>query len=139
MRAPYGAPCLAQDGKALQQAALGAAVPAASVVLHGLLRLLPKLAARARPAARALPSFLPLLCGFRLQGHKFILEARSPVFRALLNADMREKREGRVDIQGIRAPVFRALLHYVYTDTLPDGVSAPRPPAAAAATVALVV
>ena len=52
--------------------------------------------------------------------HKIILEARSPVFRALLTSPMKEGQEGRVCIQDIKAPVFRALLHYVYSDTLPE-------------------
>lgn len=52
--------------------------------------------------------------------HKIILEARSPVFRALLNTPMREGHDGKVVIHDIKAPVFRVLLHYVYTDSLPD-------------------
>ncbi|KAF5834295.1 hypothetical protein DUNSADRAFT_9118 [Dunaliella salina] len=52
--------------------------------------------------------------------HKIILEARSPVFHALLTSPMREGQEGRVKIVDIKAPVFRALLHFVYTDSLPE-------------------
>jgi speckle-type POZ protein len=52
--------------------------------------------------------------------HRIILEARSPVFRALLNAPMREGQEGRVVLRDVRAPVVRALLHFVYSDSLPD-------------------
>mmetsp|Transcript_18571 Transcript_18571/g.52184 ORF Transcript_18571/g.52184 Transcript_18571/m.52184 type:complete len:542 (+) Transcript_18571:102-1727(+) len=52
--------------------------------------------------------------------HKIILEARSPVFHALLTSPMREGQEGRVKIMDIKAPVFRALLHFVYTDSLPE-------------------
>lgn len=51
--------------------------------------------------------------------HKIILEARSPVFAAMLKRDMREGSEGKVVIRDIKAPVFRALLHFVYTDSLP--------------------
>ena len=58
-----------------------------------------------------------------MQVHKIVLEARSAVFKALLNSSMRESREGRVVVQGIKAPVFEALMVYVYTDALPDGVS----------------
>jgi hypothetical protein len=52
--------------------------------------------------------------------HRIVLEARSPVFRALLNAPMREGQEGRVTLHDVRAPVVRALLHFVYTDSLPE-------------------
>lgn len=45
---------------------------------------------------------------------------RSPVFKALLDAPMREGKEGVVTIQDVRAPVFRTLLHFVYTDSLPE-------------------
>ena len=55
-----------------------------------------------------------------LAAHRIILTARSPVFRALLNSDMREGKEGVVVIEDVRAPVFRALLHFVYTDMLPE-------------------
>lgn len=52
--------------------------------------------------------------------HRIILEARSPVFHALLNLPMREGAEGVVDIKNIRPPVFKALLHFMYTDSLPE-------------------
>lgn len=54
------------------------------------------------------------------QAHKIILEARSPVFRALLNSPMREGQDGRVEIEDMKAAVFRVMLHYVYTDSLPE-------------------
>ena len=52
--------------------------------------------------------------------HKIILEARSPVFRALLNTSMREGQESRVVIHDMKAPVFKLLIHFVYTDSLPE-------------------
>lgn len=52
--------------------------------------------------------------------HKIILEARSPVFRALLNNPMKEGQEGRVVVRDIKAPVFKAMLQFVYTDSLPE-------------------
>lgn len=61
---------------------------------------------------------LPTPCA--LQAHKIILEARSPVFRALLNSPMREGQDGRVEIEDMKAAVFRVMLHYVYTDSLPE-------------------
>ena len=48
------------------------------------------------------------------------VQVRSPVFKALLDAPMREGKEGVVTIQDVRAPVFRTLLHFVYTDSLPE-------------------
>lgn len=55
-----------------------------------------------------------------LAAHRIILMARSPVFHALLNSEMREGVEGVVTIEDVRGPVFRALLHFVYTDCLPE-------------------
>ncbi|KAG2495355.1 hypothetical protein HYH03_006624 [Edaphochlamys debaryana] len=60
--------------------------------------------------------------GEEFKAHKFLLEARSRFFHSLLNSCMREGREGRAVVHDIRAPVFRALLHFVYTDTLPEGM-----------------
>lgn len=42
------------------------------------------------------------------------------VYRALLNAPMREGQEGDVDIKDVRKPVFQALLYFTYTDQLPE-------------------
>lgn len=59
-----------------------------------------------------------------LAAHRIILMARSPVFHALLNSEMREGVEGVVTIEDVRGPVFRALLHFVYTDCLPEVLTA---------------
>lgn len=60
------------------------------------------------------------------QAHKWLLQARSGYFRALLApGGMREGREGRAVVRDIKLPVFRAVLHYIYTDALPDGVRGP--------------
>lgn len=58
--------------------------------------------------------------GERFRAHRMLLQARSPVFHALLSGPMREGHEGQVEIQDIRAPVFKAMLHFVYGDTLPE-------------------
>eukprot|EP00798_Chlamydomonas_sp_ICE-L_P022692 gene22692-29846_t len=58
--------------------------------------------------------------GEEMKVHKMILEARSPVFCALLNTPMREGQEGRVVIHDIKASVFRVMLHFVYSDQLPE-------------------
>ena len=55
-----------------------------------------------------------------MRAHKIMLSTRSAVFRALLNAPMREGAEGVVTLEDVRAPVFRALLHFIYTDSLPE-------------------
>ena len=55
-----------------------------------------------------------------MRAHRIILTTRSAVFRALLNAPMREGAEGVVTLEDVRAPVFRALLHFIYTDALPE-------------------
>lgn len=55
-----------------------------------------------------------------MRAHRIVLATRSAVFRALLNAPMREGTEGVVTLEDVRAPVFRALLHFVYTDSLPE-------------------
>lgn len=58
--------------------------------------------------------------GEEFHAHRMLLQARSPVFHALLSGPMREGHEGQVEIQDIRAPVFKAMLHFVYGDTLPE-------------------
>lgn len=61
-----------------------------------------------------------------LPAHSIILTARSPVFRALLNSDMREVQEGVITIEDIRPQVFNAMLHFIYKDALPE-VPSPLP------------
>ena len=58
--------------------------------------------------------------GELMEAHKIILQARSPVFRALLTGPMKEGHEGVVVIKDVKAPVFRTLLHFAYADTLPE-------------------
>ncbi|PSC69902.1 BTB POZ and MATH domain-containing 2-like isoform A [Micractinium conductrix] len=62
----------------------------------------------------------------QMAAHKIILQARSPVFRALLTGPMREGHESSIDIQHVRAPVFRALLYFAYTDALPEELQGPK-------------
>lgn len=61
-----------------------------------------------------------------MPAHKIILQARSPVFRALLTGPMREGKAGVVDVQDVKPPVFRALLHFAYVDALPDDMQGSR-------------
>ncbi|XBI98321.1 hypothetical protein VPH35_018572 [Triticum aestivum] len=54
--------------------------------------------------------------------HRSILAARSPVFKAELFGPMREAKTPRcVTIKDMQPDVFTALLHFIYTDSLPDG------------------
>ena len=50
--------------------------------------------------------------------HKFILSARSPVFRAMLSTDMIESRNGYVTIDDADPEIFRQFLFFVYTGQL---------------------
>ncbi|XP_015927740.1 uncharacterized protein [Parasteatoda tepidariorum] len=50
-----------------------------------------------------------------IPAHKSILAARSPVFRTMLEADMREKSENRIVINDIEKPVLEAFLTFIYT------------------------
>ena len=52
------------------------------------------------------------------KGHKNILASRSPVFAAMFEHDLKEKRENRVEIADIDSDVFKELLNYIYTGTV---------------------
>ena len=58
--------------------------------------------------------------GTQLPAHKTVLAARSPVFRAMFNYDVREKSEQTVHIVDLKADVVREMLTYIYTDTSPN-------------------
>ncbi len=51
-----------------------------------------------------------------IRAHKLILSSRSPVFAAMFDHDMKEKRSGIVDIVGISPDTFRTVLRFMYTD-----------------------
>ncbi|GIX75908.1 speckle-type POZ protein-like B [Caerostris extrusa] len=51
-------------------------------------------------------------------GHKAILSARSPVFRAMFAHDMKENISGFVDIEDMDSMTLRLMLTYMYTDSL---------------------
>lgn len=57
--------------------------------------------------------------GERMHAHKIILQARSPVFKALLTGPMKEGNDPYVTIKDVKAPVFKTLLYFAYSDKLP--------------------
>ncbi len=48
-------------------------------------------------------------------GHSHILMARSPVFAAMFQHEMKETKTGQVSIQDIQLDIFKQLLHYIYS------------------------
>ena len=53
--------------------------------------------------------------------HKYFLCSKSPVFSTMLNSDMREAREGEINIQDMDSTTVRSMIHYIYTGELADG------------------
>ena len=60
----------------------------------------------------------------KIEAHRNILTARSPVFAAMLKHDMNEKRTNNVTISDIDAPVFTEMLRFMYTGDCDVGNSA---------------
>jgi speckle-type POZ protein len=58
--------------------------------------------------------------GEAFAAHKVVLAARSPVFRAELYGQMKERTAPSITLEDMQPSAFRALLHFVYTDSLPD-------------------
>lgn len=54
--------------------------------------------------------------GVRLEAHRAILCARSPVFRAMLSHDTKEAQEGLIEILDMEPEVVSEMLRYMYTD-----------------------
>ncbi|XP_038196012.1 speckle-type POZ protein-like [Arvicola amphibius] len=54
------------------------------------------------------------------QAHKAILAARSPVFRAMFEADMKESKTNRVEIHDLEPQVFKTMMGFIYTGKAPD-------------------
>eukprot|EP00092_Neocalanus_flemingeri_P021621 GFUD01023451.1.p1 GENE.GFUD01023451.1~~GFUD01023451.1.p1 ORF type:complete len:332 (+),score=71.59 GFUD01023451.1:100-1095(+) len=53
--------------------------------------------------------------GEQITVHRAILSARSPVFRAMLGNDMKEKKTGIIEIKDFEMDVIKAMVHYIYT------------------------
>ncbi|XP_016819353.1 speckle-type POZ protein isoform X1 [Cricetulus griseus] len=66
------------------------------------------------------PKILQVHAKTTLGIQKAILAARSPVFRAMFEHDMEEKRIKRVEIQDLEPPVFKAMMDFIYTGKAPD-------------------
>lgn len=63
-----------------------------------------------------------ILCiqGKEFQAHKAILAARSPVFHAMFEHEMEEKKANRVEIKDVEYEVLREMLRFVYTGKAPN-------------------
>lgn len=53
------------------------------------------------------------------------MQARSPVFKSMLESGMMEGETGEVSITDMNPDVFRALLHFIYSDDLPEELQVP--------------
>ncbi|CAO2168433.1 unnamed protein product [Urochloa humidicola] len=58
--------------------------------------------------------------GETFHAHKIMLATRSPVFKAQLYGQMKERRARRLTVEDIQPDVFKAVLQFIYTDSLPD-------------------
>jgi speckle-type POZ protein len=61
--------------------------------------------------------------GETFSAHRWVLAARSPVFRAQFSGPMKESTDtSAIQIDDMEAQAFRALLTFMYTDALPDSM-----------------
>ncbi|KAL6843197.1 hypothetical protein ACP4OV_026910 [Aristida adscensionis] len=58
--------------------------------------------------------------GATFHAHKIVLAMRSPVFKAELYGQMKERTEQVVAIEDMQPLVFKALLNFIYTDLVPE-------------------
>ncbi|CAO2206172.1 unnamed protein product [Urochloa humidicola] len=58
--------------------------------------------------------------GETFHAHKIVLATRSPVFKAQLYGQMKDRRARRLTVEDIQPDVFKALLQFIYTDSLPE-------------------
>ncbi len=56
----------------------------------------------------------------RFAAHKALLAARSPVFRAMFQANTKEGQSGHVDVVGVDHDVFQRMLAFIYTGRAGD-------------------
>ena len=50
----------------------------------------------------------------------FLIPARSPVFNAMFEHDLEERKQGRVEIKDIDHEVLREMLRFIYTGKAPN-------------------
>ncbi|XP_044980012.1 BTB/POZ and MATH domain-containing protein 2-like [Hordeum vulgare subsp. vulgare] len=60
----------------------------------------------------------------RFGAHRYVLAARSSVFKAKLFDQMKETTTKHVKINGMEPAIFDALLYFIYTDSLPSNFDA---------------
>ena len=61
-----------------------------------------------------------ITCGGKeFRAHKVILASQSPVFKKMLEIDMKERRSGVIEVPDITPAVMSDLLAYLYTGTAP--------------------
>ncbi|KAG2537979.1 BTB/POZ and MATH domain-containing protein 2-like [Panicum virgatum] len=58
--------------------------------------------------------------GETFRAHRYILAARSPVFKAELLGAMRESTGDSIQIDDMLVQVFKTFLHFIYNDSLPE-------------------
>ena len=55
--------------------------------------------------------------------HKFMLASRSPVFMAMFEINLKEVKEGKVDIVGLKAVTVEHMLQYMYSGNVSEDIS----------------
>jgi len=53
--------------------------------------------------------------GTEFEAHKAVLAARSPVFAAMFEHEMEERKKNRVEITDVDVEVLREMLRFIYT------------------------
>jgi len=53
--------------------------------------------------------------GTRIPAHRSILSVRSPVMKILFDAEMKEARDGEVELKDVEPKIFREMLRFIYT------------------------
>ena len=56
--------------------------------------------------------------GQEMRVHRVVMASCSDYFRVMLTGEMRESREGRVDLKGVTAAGLRVVVDFAYTGTL---------------------
>ena len=61
-----------------------------------------------------------VVAGQEFQAHKAISGAHSPVFTAMFEHDMKERRTNLTEIQDLELQFFKAMMAFIYTGKAPD-------------------